>query len=417
MRMQFPDLLLEIDAQCHYSEALLGHRAETDAELLALYAALLAHGTDIDAKSVAAMIPGLDTARVSVAMRALEIPGRLRRANERVVEFQGRVPIAAHWGDGAKGSADMMSLEASRHLWSARTDPRRRTYAAGIYTHVLDRWGIVYDQPIVLNERQAGVAIEGVERHNRSDDRIQLSLLAVDTHINSSSGMSVAKLLGFDLCPRLQDLSERKLFLPPGFAVPEGIERATVKRLSRKAIREGWDDLMRIVASIRIGKIGADVALRLLGSAAQGDPAYRAADHLGRLLRSIFLCDYIAIPDFRREIHTLLSRGESVHQLQRAVYTGNVAPERGRRRDEMRAISGAHALLTNIVLAWNTSRMGDAVERLRKDRIDIDDAWLRRIAPVHFAHINFRGTFRFRIEMYASALLQPGAAPRISADA
>jgi hypothetical protein len=83
-----------------------------------------------------------------------------------------------------------MSLEATRHLWSARTDPRRRTYAAGIYTHVLDRWGIVYDQPIVLSERQAGVAIEGVERHNRSDDRIRLSLLAVDTH-GYSNGVSV----------------------------------------------------------------------------------------------------------------------------------------------------------------------------------------------------------------------------------
>jgi len=172
------------------------------------------------------------------------------------------------------------------------------------------------------------------------------------------------------------------LYLPPGFAVPEGIERATVKRLSRKAICTGWDELLRVVASIRIGKIGADVALRLLGSAAQGDPAYKAADHLGRLLRSIFLCDYVAIPDFRREIHMLFSRGESVHQLQRAVYTGKVAPERGRRRDEMKAISGSHALLTNIVLAWNTSRMNDAVERMRKVGMDIDDASLRRIGPV-----------------------------------
>ncbi len=180
--VQFPDLLLEIDSLCNYSQALLGHRAESVAELLTLYAALLAHGTDIDAKSVAAMIPGLDTARASVAMRALETHGRLRRANERVVEFQGRIPMAAHWGEGGKASADMMSLEASRHPWSARTDPRRRTYAAGIYTHVLDRRGIVYDQPIVLNERQAGVAVEGVEQHNRSEDRIRLSLLAVDTH-------------------------------------------------------------------------------------------------------------------------------------------------------------------------------------------------------------------------------------------
>jgi TnpA family transposase len=57
----------------------------------------------------------------------------------------------------------------------------------------------------------------------------------------------------------------------------------------------------------------------------------RAAEHLGRPLRTLFLCDYLAIDDFRREIRTLLNRGESVHQLQRAIYTGKVAPERARR--------------------------------------------------------------------------------------
>lgn len=106
------------------------------------------------------MIPGLTASQISVAMRALEASGQLRRANERVAEYQRRIPIAALWGDGDKASAEMMSLDASRHLWNARIDLRRRTYAAGIYTHVRDRWGIVYDQPIVLNERQAGVAIE-----------------------------------------------------------------------------------------------------------------------------------------------------------------------------------------------------------------------------------------------------------------
>ena len=41
----------------------------------------------------------------------------------------------------------------------------------------------------------------------------------------------------------------------------------------------------------------------------------RAADHLGKLLRSLFLCDYFSNVEFRREMHTLLNRGESVHQL------------------------------------------------------------------------------------------------------
>jgi hypothetical protein len=95
-----------------------------------------------------------------------------------------------------------------------------------------------------------------------------------------------------------------------------------------------------------------------------------------------------------------------VHQLQRAIHAGRVPHERGRRGDEMKAISGAHALLTNIVLAWNTHRMNDVIERLRKDGTKIEDAWLRRMGPGHFGHVNFRGIFSFGVERYADVLIQ-----------
>ena len=407
--VQLPDLLLEVDAATHFSEALLARRPSSSNELLAIYGALLAHGTDLDAKGVGSMIPGIDAAHISTAMRAVELSGRLRRANERVSEYQNALPIAALWGDGTKGSADMMAMDASRHLWTARVDPRRRTYAAGLYTHVRDRWGLFYDQPVVLNERQAGVAVEGVEQHNRAEDRIRISLLAVDTHGVTNVAMAIAKLLGFDLCPRLRDLRERKLFVPRGWPVPESLEGVTVRRVSVKAIERGWDDLVRLAASIRAGKVSAAHAIHRLGSAAVGDPLHRAAEHLGRLLRTLFLCDYLAIPDYRREIHTLLNRGESVHQLQRAIHGGQVAPERGRRRQEMAAISGAHALLTNIVLAWNTNRMDTVVTKLNRDGVGIEEDWLRRIGPAHFSHINFRGTFRFNVERYADVLVERAA--------
>jgi TnpA family transposase len=407
--VQLPDLLLEVDAATHFSEALLARRPSSSNELLAIYGALLAHGTDLDAKGAGSMIPGIDAAHISTAMRAVELSGRLRRANERVSEYQNALPIAALWGDGTKGSADMMAMDASRHLWTARVDPRRRTYAAGLYTHVRDRWGLFYDQPVVLNERQAGVAVEGVEQHNRAEDRIRISLLAVDTHGVTNVAMAIAKLLGFDLCPRLRDLRERKLFVPRGWPVPESLEGVTLRRVSVKAIERGWDDLVRLAASIRAGKVSAAHAIHRLGSAAVGDPLHRAAEHLGRLLRTLFLCDYLAIPDYRREIHTLLNRGESVHQLQRAIHGGQVAPERGRRRQEMAAISGAHALLTNIVLAWNTNRMDTVVARLNRDGVGIEEDWLRRIGPAHFSHINFRGTFRFNVERYADVLVERAA--------
>jgi hypothetical protein len=48
-----------------------------------------------------------------------------------------------------------------------------------MYTHVLDQHGIVYNQPIVLNERQAGAAIEGAIRHSDNRDDGGLSRLSV----------------------------------------------------------------------------------------------------------------------------------------------------------------------------------------------------------------------------------------------
>jgi hypothetical protein len=105
----------------------------------------------------------------------------------------------------------------------------------------------------------------------------------------------------------------------------------------------------------------------------------------------------------------LLNRGESVHQLQRAIYFGKIAAERGRRSEEMIAISGSHALLTNIALAWNTSKMEETVRALRLKGIRIEDDWLRRMGPAHFSHINFRGVLRFALQNHRDALIAPRA--------
>ncbi|MBB5509073.1 hypothetical protein HDG35_005366 [Paraburkholderia sp. JPY681] len=108
-------------------------------------------------------------------------------------------------------------------------------------------------------------------------------------------------------------------------------------------------------------------------------------------------------------MHTLLNRGESVHQLQRAIYTGKIAPERGRRRDEMIAIFGSLSLLTNLVIAWNTQRIQATPDRWQSKGQGVNDDWLRWMDPAHFAHVNFSGTLSFPIDLYREMLLD--AAP------
>src|SRR3546814_12009589 len=115
------------------------------------------------------MVDGISDDRIELAMRGIEESGRLRAACDRVAADMLDQPVAALWGSGVAASADMMSLDATRHLWTARIEPRRRTPAVGTYTHVSDRWAIVYDRPIVLNRRQAGAAIEGAAHQQVQD--------------------------------------------------------------------------------------------------------------------------------------------------------------------------------------------------------------------------------------------------------
>ena len=95
------------------------------------------------------MMPALSDAALAEAMPRLEDEAVWREANALGREFLHRHAVVKAWGEGPLASADAMSLEAARHLWNARVDPRRRTYAIGLYSHVLDQWGIIDDQPWV----------------------------------------------------------------------------------------------------------------------------------------------------------------------------------------------------------------------------------------------------------------------------
>ena len=85
---------------------------------------------------LARMIPSVDADSLGQMVLRLEADGRLRAANEVVLGFMRHHPVANLWGRGLNASADMMSLEATRYLWSARLDPRRRTFAIGTYAAV-----------------------------------------------------------------------------------------------------------------------------------------------------------------------------------------------------------------------------------------------------------------------------------------
>jgi TnpA family transposase len=408
--VQLPEVILQVDAQVRFSWIMLGREPRSTDELLMVYAGILAHGTSLTSAECARMIPQLSAVSIRQAMRWAGDERRLSQACNAVLEFMQRQPIAATWGRSDLASSDMMSMETTKRVWQARLDPRRNTPSIGIYSHVRDRWGISYAQPFVLNERQAGVAIEGVLRQ----ERMETSQLAVDTHGYTDFAMMLARLLGFDLCPRLKELKQRHLFVPRGMAIPAEIAAVCEANVNTELIEKHWDTLVHLAASVMSGNASAVAALARFGSAARGEPVYEAGVQLGRLLRTAFLADYFVKTPFRQELRRVLNRGEAVNALKRAIYTGRISPAQAKRPDEMQAVADGLSLLANTVMAWNTMQMQAVVNRWANRRQVIEADIMAKIAPTRLSGINLRGVFRFPVERYAADLM-PSLAPPINA--
>lgn len=88
--------------------------------MVTAYAALVALGSDLTAADLMRMTPGIGADSIGQMMARLESGDQLRQANAAVLTQLRAQPIVSRWGQVLHASADMMSLEATRYLWSAR---------------------------------------------------------------------------------------------------------------------------------------------------------------------------------------------------------------------------------------------------------------------------------------------------------
>jgi len=409
--VQLPEVILAVDAQVRFSWLMLGREPRNADELLMVYAGIMAHGTSLSAAECSRMIPQLSATGIRQAMRWATDERRLAQASQAVLEFMHRHPIAQSWGRADLASSDMMSMETTQRVWQARMDPRRNTPSVGIYSHVRDRWGVFYAQPFVLNERQAGVAIEGVMR----SEHVVTRQLAVDTHGYTDFAMALSRTLGFDLCPRLKELKQRHLFLPRGTPVPPELAAVCRSDVNIDLIVLHWDSLVNLSASVLTGHCSAVAAMARFGSAARSDPVYEAGVQLGRLLRTSFLADYFTNPLFRHELRRVLNRGEAMNAMKRSIYVGRIVAAQAKQDEEMQAVADALNLLANIVMAWNTAQMQAVLDRWANRRQIVPPELTGRIAPTRLEGINLRGVFRFPLERYAGQILPSHTAAKTSA--
>jgi TnpA family transposase len=140
--------------------------------------------------------------------------------------------------------------------------------------------------------------------------------------------------LGFRFCPRLRDFPDRKLATLEPTSAYKDLALLLGRRIRTEVIRERWDEILRLVASLHAGTVLPSAMLKRLATYQRQNQLDLALQELGRLERTLFMLDWLESPQLRQRCHAGLNKSEQRHVLAQVVCTfkqGRIA-DRGQKR-------------------------------------------------------------------------------------
>ena len=396
------DILKEADLRVHLTDVFqtLGNREILDKETLQrrLILCLYGLGTNTGLKRIAAGEHGESYKDLLYVRRKFIHKENLRQAISKVTNAILDARVTEVWGEGTTACAsDSKKFGAWDQNLLTEWHIRYRGRGVMIYWHVEKNSTCIYSQLKSCSSSEVASMIEGLLRHCTN---MEVEKNYVDTHGQSEVAFAFCHLLGFQLMPRFKAIHAQKLYRPDVGMQDSypNLQPVLTRAINWSLIEQQYDQMIKYATALRLGTAETEAILKRF-TRNSGHPTYRALSELGKVLKTIFLCEYLSSEEVRREIHEGLNVVENWNSANSFIFYGKGGEiQTNRMEDQEVAVLALH-LLQNCLVLINTLMIQEVLLEQNKSLLQkLTPEDFRALTPLIYAHVNPYGTFKLNMQ-------------------
>ena len=264
---------------------------------------------------------------------------------------------------------------------------------ASVYRFIDERGVLFYSTVFSSSERDAAYVIDGF-LHN---DAVASNMHSMDTHGYSEMIFAVSHLIDVTFAPRIKDPSAQNLVSFGKIKTEltsKGYPITPAYYVNENKIRRNWDNILRLIATIKLREHRASTILKRLGEYSNQHPLQEALKEFGKVIKSIFMLKYFDDVELRQTIEKQLNKGELANKFSGAISFADQNILEAHSEDQEISVM-CRTIIQNIIILWNYIELTKIIMRADLDeRAQLLESILNA-SILTWRHVSLHGTYDF----------------------
>ncbi len=337
---------------------------------------------------------------------------KLQAALQDIINEYIRFELPFLWGSGKAAIADGTHVQLLENNLVGEKHIRYGSYGGIAYHHISDTYAVRFDEKrrtpsaialfshfIACGVWEAVYILDGLLKNT---SKLQPDTVHADTQGQSEPVFGLAYLLGIKLMPRMRTWDDVTFYRPwdaeglqsdgTANATYRHIDALFTKTVNWQLIQNHFRDILQVVLSIQAGKVTPSMLLQKLGVYSRKNKLYLAFRELGRVVRTLFLLEYISSEPMRREIRGATTKIESFNNFRDWVSFGGHTITSGDPVEREKCLKYIN-LVQNVIMLHNIVDLTKVLNQMVASGHQVTEPLVQRLSPYMTKHIKRFGQY------------------------